>query len=356
MDYVRIYADFIKDRRAREATLTGYTERHHILPRCMGGGDDPGNLISLTPEDHYFAHLLLAKAHGGRNWASLHAMCHVANKHTKAHRARLAARMRFGHVRRQLAEYYRATLSGPDGKIADRMERTLRHIDGREVTGNRFYLEAETGVKRQQISAVLRGAKSSAHGWYCPSINPTGLVGKERAAATCRSREKITLWHHDGRVWSGSQSDFCDMTGLLLVWQSERHKSIAGWHRSEEDAASFAARKVEKAKAVSAARGSIDGASNPNADPTIYAWRVTETGEVIHATKFEIRSRFSMKPGQLSSLFNGRQAQTGGVALAEETDEIRAKREARRKSRRKEHSVGRGVSAHPGGALRRTAA
>lgn len=32
MDYHRIYSDFIKDRRAKEPTLEGYVERHHILP------------------------------------------------------------------------------------------------------------------------------------------------------------------------------------------------------------------------------------------------------------------------------------------------------------------------------------
>lgn len=36
-------------------------EIHHILPRCMGGVDDKTNLVKLTPEEHYLAHLLLVK-------------------------------------------------------------------------------------------------------------------------------------------------------------------------------------------------------------------------------------------------------------------------------------------------------
>lgn len=79
MNYQKIYTAFIADRRATEdaiVLLESYTEKHHIMPRSMGGDDTPGNLIRLTPEDHFFAHLLLAKIHGGKLWYALMAMCH----------------------------------------------------------------------------------------------------------------------------------------------------------------------------------------------------------------------------------------------------------------------------------------
>jgi|GEM_PF-3362454 len=80
MNYARIYGEFIENRRLREPGLTGYVEKHHILPRSIGGGNEAENLIRLTAEDHFFAHLLLAKIHGGAMWAALHAMC-VGRKH-----------------------------------------------------------------------------------------------------------------------------------------------------------------------------------------------------------------------------------------------------------------------------------
>jgi hypothetical protein len=79
MDYSRIYQEFIADRRLREGGLAGYTEKHHIKPRSLGGGDEPENLIRLTAGDHFFAHLLLAKAHGGGLWYAVNAL--VANQH-----------------------------------------------------------------------------------------------------------------------------------------------------------------------------------------------------------------------------------------------------------------------------------
>ena len=66
MNYARIYDEFIANRRLKPPAPGEYSERHHIVPRCLGGRNDVGNLIKLTAGDHLFAHLLLAKVHGGR--------------------------------------------------------------------------------------------------------------------------------------------------------------------------------------------------------------------------------------------------------------------------------------------------
>ena len=38
--------------------------RHHIIPRHMGGSDDPSNIIELTVEEHAEAHRVLYELHG----------------------------------------------------------------------------------------------------------------------------------------------------------------------------------------------------------------------------------------------------------------------------------------------------
>jgi len=47
--------------KAKDREMEGYVEKHHIIPKCMGGSDDISNLIKLTPEEHYVAHQLLLK-------------------------------------------------------------------------------------------------------------------------------------------------------------------------------------------------------------------------------------------------------------------------------------------------------
>lgn len=57
------YEKFIQsilDSRGRFACGEEYHERHHILPKCMGGADVENNLIDLFAKEHFEAHRLLA--------------------------------------------------------------------------------------------------------------------------------------------------------------------------------------------------------------------------------------------------------------------------------------------------------
>jgi hypothetical protein len=59
MDYYLHYEKLIQ--RAKSRILDDKKETHHVIPRCMGGTDDKSNLVELTPEEHYTAHLLLTR-------------------------------------------------------------------------------------------------------------------------------------------------------------------------------------------------------------------------------------------------------------------------------------------------------
>lgn len=61
MDYIKHYNKLIN--RSKDRFLTEYSERHHIIPKCIGGTDDDSNIAYLTPEEHFVAHQLLVKIH-----------------------------------------------------------------------------------------------------------------------------------------------------------------------------------------------------------------------------------------------------------------------------------------------------
>jgi len=59
MDYKKVYNQMIS--KAQTRIIEGYTEKHHIIPRCVGGTDDKSNIISLTAREHFISHMLLCK-------------------------------------------------------------------------------------------------------------------------------------------------------------------------------------------------------------------------------------------------------------------------------------------------------
>lgn len=50
-----------------KAEIGFYVERHRIVPGCMGGKYEDGNISWLTPEEHFLAHVLLVAIHRDNN-------------------------------------------------------------------------------------------------------------------------------------------------------------------------------------------------------------------------------------------------------------------------------------------------
>lgn len=63
MNYERIYNNLISSRKLlnRKKNEGQYFERHHIIPKCLGGNNRKDNLILLTFREHFLAHWLLVK-------------------------------------------------------------------------------------------------------------------------------------------------------------------------------------------------------------------------------------------------------------------------------------------------------
>ena len=55
------YINRISKERENKKINNVYMERHHKIPRCLNGKDDDDNLIYLFPQEHYYAHKLLAQ-------------------------------------------------------------------------------------------------------------------------------------------------------------------------------------------------------------------------------------------------------------------------------------------------------
>jgi len=62
MNYKKLYENLLK-KHGSEVKPEYYAERHHIIPRSLGGSDESSNLTYLSPKAHFVSHLLLWKIH-----------------------------------------------------------------------------------------------------------------------------------------------------------------------------------------------------------------------------------------------------------------------------------------------------
>jgi hypothetical protein len=74
MNYTRIYKNIIeRAKQEQRDKKQGYFERHHILPKSIGGTNSKENLVLLTAKEHYVAHMLLVEMYekGSYEWQKM---------------------------------------------------------------------------------------------------------------------------------------------------------------------------------------------------------------------------------------------------------------------------------------------
>lgn len=59
MNYQKIYNSIIELSQNRK--ISGYTEKHHIIPKCIGGSNDSDNIAILSAREHFICHYILTK-------------------------------------------------------------------------------------------------------------------------------------------------------------------------------------------------------------------------------------------------------------------------------------------------------
>lgn len=57
--YTKWYFQIIEN--SKQKRILDYSEKHHIIPRCLGGSNNKNNIAILTAREHFICHLLLTK-------------------------------------------------------------------------------------------------------------------------------------------------------------------------------------------------------------------------------------------------------------------------------------------------------
>lgn len=134
--FVTKYDKFINSIQAIGPRDLDYFEMHHIKPRCMGGSDNPSNLIKLSFREHFLAHWMLYLAYP-KNYKLAHAfhmMCNVIQNVPERRRE-----MRL--------------TNGINGRSFERLKRTLTDLGAPHSKGVVSVVDLQTNQK-VRISCV----------------------------------------------------------------------------------------------------------------------------------------------------------------------------------------------------------
>lgn len=102
--YTHIYYKIIE--RAKSRTIFDYKEKHHIIPKSLGGNNSKENIVALTAREHFICHLLLTKMTTGeaRSKMSL-AVFYLTGKGKSNRKNSIKKSQLYENIRKENANY-----------------------------------------------------------------------------------------------------------------------------------------------------------------------------------------------------------------------------------------------------------
>ncbi len=156
MNYERIYKQLIESRKLlnRKKDKSNYYEKHHILPRSLGGSNSEENLVLLTLKEHFVAHLLLIKITKGNDKRKMYAALSMFSKHKLPNRIFSA---------RQYAQIKEAVIKANLGRIVSKetREKLRQHNLGKIVSKETKKKQSEQ-IKKAYSEGRVKNKKGVA--------------------------------------------------------------------------------------------------------------------------------------------------------------------------------------------------
>jgi hypothetical protein len=183
--YTKWYWAIIEN--AQNRILEGYTERHHIQPRSLGGTDDKDNLVDLTAREHFICHWLLTKMHTGEARAKMiYALNGMkrGNEFAQRYETKITAKV-YERLKKEFSQIHSNTMKGrtPWNKGVPITEEQ-REKNRKAATGKKFSQE----IIEKRLTKV-RGQKRSEETKLKMSL---AAKGKPKGPMSDENKRKIS--------------------------------------------------------------------------------------------------------------------------------------------------------------------
>ena len=189
--YSHCYYNIIANAQSR-TFVPDIVEKHHILPKSLGGTNDKSNLVALTPREHYICHLLLTKMYEGKEKQKMiYAFWAIMNLCNQYQVRKVTKGRLYESLRQQYIQLQKNTAGAN------------HHLKGRKTGRTK---ETFTDEWRANISASKKGMptwnKGITHSDKTKALQ--SKLAKNRPKQECPHCKKIiagpsnfTRWHND---------------------------------------------------------------------------------------------------------------------------------------------------------------
>lgn len=229
--YYRWYHNLVNHALSR-VTSDGIYEKHHIIPKSMGGSNDIDNLVELSCREHFIAHLLLTKITTGKNKRR---MCYALNRICNSKHVKIKSSRLYQYIREQHIESIKI-----DAKLKlhnnNRKGKTYEEIYGEETAKKLKESRAESNSKRiwtDESKTKMSISKSKPN---MKLRKPKSESHKKTLSENLYMRNKLQAvpfnWNHkEYGTFHGTVYDLIEKFPFLNMKVSELTKTINGVYK-----------------------------------------------------------------------------------------------------------------------------
>lgn len=279
MNYQKIYDDLVADRK-KNPTPDSYYEMHHIIPKCMGGDDSKKNLVRLTAREHFIAHWLLAKIHGGKMWWAVKLMSSGASKSAYRH--------------------------FPTSRQVDYMKK--RYAESVTGKGNPFYGKSHSSATLKKIRSNNPHMAGKIKG---PNHHNYGKKYGEDFRAILSFVKQKKPHEYDTTIINQIHKSVGLRTVVRKSGRVHRVKPkallrLARYFRGINLGASIKDRDITGKNNPNYGNSKVSGKANGRYNHAVYTWQSKHTGELLSCTCFEAYTNHGMSKAGVITCISGR--------------------------------------------------
>lgn len=200
---------------AQNRVTEGYTERHHVIPKSLGGTDDASNLVNLTAREHFICHWLLTKMYVGDARGKMINALYLMQGKNKYQDRYINSKV-YATLREEYAQYIsnlnKGRIQPPNENIKQRAAQTGRKrapfsdewrtkmsIAKLGENNNRYGVELSEST-RQKIGDKIRGRVQTEEEKARRSAANMGKVKPKKLCPHCQQLVAVNgyaRWHGD---------------------------------------------------------------------------------------------------------------------------------------------------------------